>query len=636
MSVIKEIFPLIGNFLSAVVLIFAMAFSTGSLAAPVDGSVRYGDVNITYGKSVTRVIQRSQNAVILWKSFNLAKGERLEIIQPSKNARLINRVSRRGISSIEGNIKSNGQVIILNADGVNHRNSAVAQVGGMTLAGMDLSSLDAAGNTMRLSNTDPARAGGVTNRGTIKTATSGNAVLLGKRVLNQGLIASEHGSVSLAVGRSADLLFEGNGLINLNILTQEPKIIGARNPALRNVGEIIAPGGRVFLTGSRSSRVFKLTDPKSGSNASDSEIALTSGAKFNFGAGTDVANYGRLDVSGSFQEADPTLRAGRIVIIGDTVENYGRIAADALQFSNNGSPPSKIVAGQIVIAATQLVSISVDSSLSVNAMGFERNGFIKILGKAIELEGSLGAGGGGAIQIGGKGTSAPTQLTDTSNAIVDASLFGEESFNTAKFGVWASEEVQISGEIYAQSPFGSEIEIVSGNRLRFDAEVYASGSFDERGVLLLQARDILVSYKNEPWGVNIFDLTKALNYAKVTVKADGDLTVLGYPSPLVLRNSSIYSAPPASLSLLAGNDLHLQNVILSRIGELNLGAGNDMHISNSAASTSPSSESCYISAGRNVYLSNSIFYNSNWCGSTMPEVIEAGGNLQISDTLFYK
>lgn len=607
-----------------VIASFMVAMSSGLCrAAPIGGSVQNGDVEITYDTAVTRIVQKSPNAIIQWSSFNLRADERLEIVQPSQHARLVNRVSLKEPSIIEGSIVSNGQVILLNADGVVHQSSANAQVGGLILAGLDLQSVDNKANILRFLNTDTTRTGEVKNLGTIGTAEGGNAVLVGKKISNQGLIKGEQSSVALAVGRSTELQFETTGLVNLRITDAASDTGG---PLLQNIGEIISPSGRIFLSGSASSRVFHSIAEKTG-------ITLTSGAEFSFGSGTHVANYGKLDVSSSVPDTDGVIRAGHIVVIGDTVENYGITYAKAYR---DWSSQAKAVAGQIVVAASSLMSSTWDSSLSVEASGFEKNGLIQILGKNIQLSGSLGAGGGGTIQIGGKGTIADTRLADTERAFVDADLWGDDSWDTAKFGVWALEDVELLGYIYVQPSSGGAIEIISGNRLKISASLAASNSFENPGTVLLQAKDISVAYAHEPWSINVFSINDALRYAKVTIKADRNLTVAGSPSSLILGDTGVYADYMTSLSLLAGHDLRLQNLILTNVGEMTLSGGNDLYISKLTATSPPYSSGCHITAGGNAYLSNSLFFRSYWCGTPLPEAIGVGGELHINNVLFYK
>ena len=64
-----------------------------ALAAPVDGRAVQGAVSITYNPPVIRIVQQTEDAVVQWRSFNLSVGERLEIVQPSRNSRLITEIS---------------------------------------------------------------------------------------------------------------------------------------------------------------------------------------------------------------------------------------------------------------------------------------------------------------------------------------------------------------------------------------------------------------------------------------------------------------------------------------------------------------------------------------------------------------
>ena len=519
------------NFVIQMLVLAALAIASASgLAAPAGGNVVQGMATITYAPPVTRVELHTDDALIEWQNFNLAAGETFEVVQPSLRSRLVNRVQQNRFSDLRGTIQSNGQVLILNADGVLHQSSAIALVGGLVLSGLDLPSANVMGNTFRLMNSETTRSGLVKNLGTIETTEGGNAVLVGQRVLNRGLITGELANVALAVGREANILFEPNGLINLNIVREEPKAPSKSSAQLVNTGEIIVPSGRILLTGSRSSPVFKPLNETA--VASDSQIAVGSDAAFDLGAGVEIDNRGALDASNPFTPDDFDRDGGAVVVIGDSIQHNSLISVSTEYMS---------VAGHIVMAASDKVHLLESSQLNAMAERHSIGGSIKILGKSIHIcDGSLIVGDGGSIVIGGRGTQPTSQLIDTADIIVRSNLGVYGEFKLGFIHIKASDTVDVAGNIMARSADGGDVEVISGDRLKFDATVDISAnsrSPSSDGTLLLQAKDLLMTPVESAWAINAPKLDQEKNRAKVTLKAARDVVLLGKPSRLKLRKN---------------------------------------------------------------------------------------------------
>lgn len=609
---------------SMILGILMTATSVGTaVAAPVGGKVMMGTISITYSPPVTRVVQESDQAVILWDNFDLGSGERLEIIQPALTSRLVNRVKQNAISILNGEIRSNGQVLILNPDGVHLQSSASAEVGGLILSGLDLRSASEVGNPIRLRNADVKRMGSVRNQGSIQTADGGNAVLIGNTVVNEGSISGQRSSVALAVGRGANVLFEENGLINLNISEAQPKPVDLGVSPLVNTGDIQIPGGRILLTGSKTPRVFNLLSETGVEFAYESKITLVPGASFNFGTGVRVSNTGDLNVGADFRAPAPFMNAGRIVIIGDEITSDAWLSA----FANTGG-----VSGEITLAAANQVELKGSLSLAEEFDFLGRGGNLTVLGRTLVVEAGISSVRGGTIILGGEGTRPSSQLRDTLTTVVANSIYAFEGGSALK--IWAKDAADISGQIYL---YGGNIELVSGNKMHLHATV-SNYSYDAdiAGSALIKAKDLVVRYGEDPWTVNALALDRLVGGGDVTLRAERNLTIEGKPSVIFLSGSILSRGEPdphGSLVLSAGNDLRLNTLDVSGLRNVELVAGNDIHISSFTASGYDSFMSCAISAGGNVYLKNSIFVN--WCYATIPSGIEAGGEVEMKNVYFY-
>jgi len=118
----------------------AMALTVGLLPAvamcqPQGGQVVSGSATITHtgsrGQTVTTVQQNSVVASIQWQSFNLGTGDTVNFVQPSSQAVSINRISDPAGSNIHGRIQANGQVWLLNPNGILFGKDAQINVGGL-------------------------------------------------------------------------------------------------------------------------------------------------------------------------------------------------------------------------------------------------------------------------------------------------------------------------------------------------------------------------------------------------------------------------------------------------------------------------------------------------------------------------
>jgi filamentous hemagglutinin family protein len=612
---------IINGLLIPLIFIGGSIVSGLALGAPAEGQVIRGSVSITYDPPVTRIVQQSEEATIEWQGFNLANGERVEIVQPSHNSRLINHVVAEEPTEIEGDIQSNGQVFLINPHGIHHQESAHARVGGLILSGLIFESASVMAESVKLLSKDPDLIGTIINSGTIETAQGGNAALVGRRAHNNGLMTGEFSSMVLAVGRAANIYFEANGLINLNVDQEEPKPRENDDVPLSNFGEVITPSGRIFVTATASPRIFKLLNLTGGTLASDSVFDLSPSMPFNVGLGNRFVNRGKLDASNPYDD-EQGRNGGRVAILAHTIESSGPVSATTLHSS---------IAGKILIAATDTVNITEGGDLNVDPAHDEEGGAITILGKTIRItDVSISANEGGQIIIGGEGTNPVSNLGNTKTLLVNANIYLYGQYSVSSLTLWSGKTLDVAGEIKGTSHMGADVKIISGDKLRFDAMVDIPGGSrnpSQHGTLLLQAQDIKVSPLDEGWTVNAIKLDQTLDAGNVTLLARRNLTLTGSPFTLVLSDDDLANngVGGSSLSLSAGEKLLLQDVGILQLGT-KFGAGCDINIVN----TTFSFTGCDIDARRNLLVNDSVFI-----GSCTPETLQAGGVVKIQNSIFF-
>ncbi|MDP1579858.1 MAG: filamentous hemagglutinin N-terminal domain-containing protein, partial [Candidatus Didemnitutus sp.] len=208
-------------------------------ADPVGGQVVAGTGSITQTGSTTNITQTSPNLSLNWTTFNIAPSETVNFLQPSASAIAVNRIFDTNGTQILGQLNANGQVYLLNPNGVLFAPGAQVNVAGLVASTLDLNDASLQTNQRIFSG---AGTGSIVNQGTITAAPGGSVALLGQHVRNEGVITAQLGTVALGAGSAATLTFAGNNLVQLQVGES------VLNNLAANGGLIRADGGMVFMT----------------------------------------------------------------------------------------------------------------------------------------------------------------------------------------------------------------------------------------------------------------------------------------------------------------------------------------------------------------------------------------------------
>lgn len=189
-----------------------LALVSNAYANPEGGVVVGGNGSINQSNLTTTVNQASQNMAIDWQSYNVQQNERVHYIQPNSSSISLNRIVGNNASAIHGRIDANGQVILVNPNGIFFSSTSVINVGGIMASGLDIKPSDFM-NGDYIFNEVAGSVGFVFNSGIINAATGGNVTLLGKQVKNDGVIVAKLGTVNMAAGKQAVLTFDNKRLL---------------------------------------------------------------------------------------------------------------------------------------------------------------------------------------------------------------------------------------------------------------------------------------------------------------------------------------------------------------------------------------------------------------------------------------
>ncbi|MFA5250534.1 MAG: filamentous hemagglutinin N-terminal domain-containing protein, partial [Parachlamydiales bacterium] len=110
----QKAFFLKGRKLNLLVFFFPLAL----LANPHGAEVKSGALSFSSSENTLSINQTSDRAIINWQEFSIKEGERAEFNLPSKAASTLNRVTGGNISEIYGQLKSSGQLYLINPNGI--------------------------------------------------------------------------------------------------------------------------------------------------------------------------------------------------------------------------------------------------------------------------------------------------------------------------------------------------------------------------------------------------------------------------------------------------------------------------------------------------------------------------------------
>ena len=398
-------------------------------ALPEGGQVAAGQAAITTAGSTMTIAQQTAQAIINWQNFGIGSGEAVHINQPNSQAMLLNRVIGSNPSEIFGQLTANGQVILVNPNGVFFRPGSSVDVGGLTASTLNIANEDFLKGQLRFAGDSQNP---VINAGSI-TAQNGYVNLLAKEVVNEGIIAAQTGSVNLAAGSGMSLDYNGDGKMTVAVTD------GAYQSAVANKKLIQADGGLVVMTAS----------------------------------GKDALMDSAVNNSGMIQANTLGEATGQISLTGDNIATTGTISADG--GSNGHGGTIKIIANHKTAVDGQL---SAQGGQLAGDGGFiETSGDIVRIGDRSSIQANAPQGKAGQWLIdpvnitisnnGGDGLDGTNINTDTlTNALQGTSV----TLNTDRAGNDAG-TITVNGEISVENSVGTTLTLKANKAININADI---------------------------------------------------------------------------------------------------------------------------------------------------------------------
>lgn len=226
-------------------ILLALALGGTGYAMPTGGQIQSGQGSIAQnGKNMT-VTQNSGKMAVDWTQFNIARDEAVKFAQPGRDAVALNRITGGQKSVIDGALSANGNLFLVNPNGVVFGKTSTVDVGSLVASTAQLNDSfmkNFASSTANLNLTiGDGNSSAILNEGSI-TAQGGLVALHAAQVENNGTISNTGGQVALAAAKQLTLSPDSDGKLNYAV---DGELAQAK--AL-NSGRIQADGGYVVMT----------------------------------------------------------------------------------------------------------------------------------------------------------------------------------------------------------------------------------------------------------------------------------------------------------------------------------------------------------------------------------------------------
>lgn len=575
--------------------LYIIGTGTTAYALPEGGQVAAGQAVITTAGSTMTIAQQTAQAIINWQNFGIGSGEAVHINQPNSQAMLLNRVVGSNPSEIFGQLTANGQVILVNPNGVFFRPGSSVDVGGLTASTLNIANEDFLKGQLRFAGDSQNP---VINAGTI-TAQNGYVNLLAKEVVNEGIIAAQTGSVNLAAGSGMSLDYNGDGKMTVAVTD------GAYQSAVTNKKLIQADGGLVVMTASGKDALMDSAVNNSGMIQANTlgeatgQISLT---------GDNIATTGTISADGGSNGQGGTLYittgkngvlnagslgANRVNITAHTIKQAHRIPANTIYELNlrQANPNESIYIGDTASSPTGAESMA-EASLFASGGVFSQvenlNLYADNNNQDIHLQ---------DVDFQNANITASQRYTNrrqTLNIAGNVSTKGSLKVKTNKFNVAANATLKSYGLDLNYSSLniiraGSNAKIISGNKEAFK---YRRGSIDiVNSTDLTQSNSInydflnaLEGFSDYEVGVNDFlemyegQLNKSVTFNGDIILIEGKLgiaspnnedTTINARSGINSIDGGIQMQGKGTLNLITDGNIVLQDTKLD-MGEGNL------------------------------------------------------------------
>jgi filamentous hemagglutinin family protein len=384
----------------------SMGFAAVAQNLPVGGTVSRGAATISTAGTTMTVTQTGGNILATnWQSFNIGAGNTVNFVQPSPQAIALNRVTGTTASTINGNLNANGQVFLINQNGILFGQTAQVNVGGLVATTKNISDTMITNNgTMAFkgagsfSNVSSNASGIVENKGIISAGSY--VVLAANQVKNSGQVNGGQ-DVSVLAGKDVTVT-----VVNAQ-LRQSKVVLADTNASIDNAGSIYAQG-TTTVSGNNIINTGTMGLDQSGNITSNFTTVMANNKLRNDGYGLITSNVATRVDAGDLINTNiiSGFRLSHIVATGELTnskngwimsnESTSVTASSIYNAGFIGVSPLNPTAGALTIRATRgSITNTVDGYM------FGNTGAILTAVGAITNAGSIRSEGGTALAANG-------------------------------------------------------------------------------------------------------------------------------------------------------------------------------------------------------------------------------------------
>ena len=599
------------------------------IAGPTGGQVTTGSGQITQSGTTTTIAQNSPTLGLNWLSFNVAANETVNFVQPGQNSIAVNQILSSSGSEILGHLNANGQVWLINPNGILFGSNAQVNVGGLVASTLAPTGSDGAGGTAFIGG----GTGSIVNQGSITAAKGGYVALLGNSVSNQGVVSAQLGTVALGAGSATTLTFSGNKLLKLEVDRSKLDALA------ENKGLIEADGGAVYMTAGAANSLLASAVNTTGviraKSVDNHNGTIVLGAGLPAG---EVTVEGLIDVSSDRGVGgDVTATAGSVTVGPNaTVNASGSSGGGSIRIGGGWQGGEGVAQATTVKVAD---SATLDASATTLGSGGEivvrsdvsdMNSTAEVAGTLL-AQGGVNGGNGGRIETSGhwlnvdgitanasapKGTGGEW-LLDPYNVTIGSSTSGN-TYSPPNFSPSSSDSTILASTIGTALAGGSSVTITTGSSGSSLGDITvnspitkASGNTDV--TLTLQAADSIVVNQ----AISNTGGTGKLNVSLLADNDNGTHDGVG----VILLNNNISTG---------GGYIQFGNGATATINGVNTLVGGDVYVGGSSAINLTTSGGNVTFNGQTL-IANTNGLNINTTGSTNGNV-SFGSSIDSGDS----
>ncbi|WP_374930601.1 filamentous hemagglutinin N-terminal domain-containing protein [Haemophilus influenzae] len=342
------------------------------------------------------IIRNSVDAIINWKQFNIDQNEMVQFLQENNNSAVFNRVTSNQISQLKGILDSNGQVFLINPNGVAIGKNAIINTNGFTASTLDISNENIKARNFTFEQTKDKALAEIVNHGLITVGKDGSVNLIGGKVKNEGVISVNGGSISLLAGQKITISDIANPTITYSIAAPENEAV--------NLGDIFAKGGNINVRAANIRNKGKLSADSVSKDKSGNIILSAKEGEAEIGgvisAQNQQAKGGKLMITGD----KVTLKTGAVIDLSGKEGGETYLGGDERGEGKNGIQLAK--------------KTSLEKGSTINVSGKEKGGRAIVWGDIALIDGNINAQGKDIAKTGGFVETSGHHLSIDDNAIV--------------------------------------------------------------------------------------------------------------------------------------------------------------------------------------------------------------------------